>query len=135
MSDPNVATARRWFEQVWNCRSADAVCEMLTPESSCDSNGVTLTGPEAFLANAHRPFLAALPDVRVEVEAVVSDGEWVAVRWLAAGTHTGDGFGFPASGKSVSFRGTTWMRCENGKLVEGYDTWNRDGLMASLQPR
>ena len=39
---------------------------------------------------------------------------------------------YPPSGKTVSFRGTTWMRCENGKLLEGYDTWNRDGLMREL---
>jgi hypothetical protein len=30
-------------------------------------------------------------------------------------------------------RGTTWMTVRDGKIVEGYDTWNVTGLVESLR--
>ena len=56
----------------------------------------------------------------------------MVVRWAAAGTHTGPGLGVPPSGRKVRFRGMTWMRFRDGKLVEGQDSWNLAGLLQAL---
>lgn len=132
MSNPNEAVARRWFEEVWNLRRAETIDELLTAESVCHSEAGPMRGPEAFKAASHAPFLAALPDVRITVEATVAEGDQVAVRWVATGTHTGAGFGLPPTGKRVEFRGVTWIRFENGKMMEGWDCWNVTGVMRSL---
>ena len=131
----NAALARRWFEEVWNQRRADTVREMIAPDAVCDSEGGPLVGPEAFIAQAHTPFLGAFSDLRVQVDGTVSEGDQVVVRWRGHGTHDGDGFGIPASGKRVSFRGMTWIRFRGGLMVEGCDSWNLTALMAALQSR
>ena len=78
-------------------------------------------------------FLSALPDVRIVIEDVVSEGERVAVRWRAVGTHAGGGFGFAPTKRPVDVRGTTWLVVREGQIVEGFDTWNLGALLQSLQ--
>ena len=79
---------------------------------------------------------AAFPDVRVVVDAVLSDGEAVAYRWTARGTHTGPfrsaalGRTVPPSGKPVTFRGAHFQRVAGGQFVEG---WGMPQALAILQ--
>ncbi len=133
MGNPNEAVVRKWFREVWDQRSEAAVHELLNPDSVCHGEGGDLTGAGAFLDGFYRPFLAAFPDVKVSVEGLIADGDQVAVRWVATGTHTGAGMGFSATNKKISFRGVTWVRLRDGKLVEGWDCWNQNGLIQVLQ--
>jgi predicted ester cyclase len=71
--------------------------------------------------------------VHIEVEDILADGDRAAVRWRATGTHAGDGFGFAATKRGIDVRGTTWLIAKNGKIVEGWDTWNLNAMIASLQ--
>jgi steroid delta-isomerase-like uncharacterized protein len=132
MAGTNAEKARRWFKEVWNQRRADTVREMIDPDGVCHSEGGELRGVQAFLDQVHGPFLTALPDLRLTVEGTVAEGDQVVVRWTAAGTHTGPGLGMPPSGRKVRFRGMTWMRFSDGKLVEGQDSWNLAGLLQAL---
>jgi predicted ester cyclase len=95
-ADPGTV-ARRWFEEVWNDRSDDAIEELMAPESHGHVEGGDVRGPEGF-RNMRDMFFSALPDVRIEIEDILADGERVAVRWRAVGTHTGEGFGFRPRG-------------------------------------
>jgi steroid delta-isomerase-like uncharacterized protein len=133
MNSDNVAVARRWFEEVWNQRRAEVIHELVTPQSVCHSDSGELLGPETFRERVYQPFVAALPDLRVNVEATVAEGDHVVVRWTATGTHTGHGFGFPASGRPISIRGITWIRFAGGKMMEGWDCWNLREMIESLK--
>ncbi len=129
----NVRLARRWFEEVWNQRRTDTIDELLTDESVSHSEAGPLRGKQEFKERAHAVFLSAFPDLRMTVEGVVAEGDEVVVRWSVTATHWGDGLGFPATGREVSFRGMTWIRFSVGKMVEGWDCWNQAGLMLSLR--
>jgi steroid delta-isomerase-like uncharacterized protein len=133
MESHNAALARRWFDEVWNQRKAEAIDELVTQHSVCYSEAGEFAGPEAFKTQMHGPFLAAFPDLHVEVEGIVSQGDDVVVRWVATGTHNGAGLGMPPTGRAVRFRGMTWIKLAGGKFAQGYDCWNVGGLMASLQ--
>ena len=125
---------RRWFEEVWNARRDDAVDELMSADALGHVEGGEVRGPAGF-REMRSTFLSALPDVHIEVEDVLSspDGKRAAVRWRAYGTHGGEGFGFKATNRNIDVRGTTWLVVEDGKIVEGWDTWNLNGLLASLQ--
>ncbi|MFF7889578.1 ester cyclase [Streptomyces sp. NPDC020794] len=47
-------------------------------------------------------------------------GGWVVLHWCMTGTHTGDAFGFPASGNPVDIDGQDIMRIVDGKITEIY---------------
>ena len=133
MSEQNKALARRWFDQVWNQRNADAIAEMFhqdgraggfpTPDS-------ILTGPEAF-RKIHEHFCELYSDIRVDLDDLIAEDDKVAVRWTASMTHTGHGLGFPPTGERVTLRGSSFLVCGSGKIIEG---WNlMDLTMIHLQ--
>jgi predicted ester cyclase len=45
-------------------------------------------------------------------------------------THSGDGLGFPATGKNVGLPGSSFIHCRDGKLTEG---WNFMDLTKTTQ--
>lgn len=128
----NKTTARHWFEEVWNRKNPKAIYELMHPEAVGYTEGGSITGPERFEKDMFAPLIAALPDVLVTVESMIGEGDEVATRWTAVGTHTHELMGIPATHKKVSFSGVTWFRFRDGKLAEGWDRWNLHGLMTLL---
>ena len=134
MSSATEALARRWFAGVWNQRRAETIEELLSPEAVNHSDALgVLHGPAAFRERVYEPFRTAFPDVRVEVVETVAAGDVVVARWRATGTHTGPGLGMPPTGRPIDVRGMTWIRYQDGKMVEGHECWNLGGLLESLR--
>jgi len=125
------ALATRWFEEVWNQRRTETVHELFSPEGIGHMEGMEIKGPEPFL-QLHAAFIQAFPDLKLEVEDVIAEGNSATIRWFARGTHHGDGLGVEPTGKATAFRGMTWLRFENDILVEGWDCWNQGALMQNL---
>lgn len=128
--DDNVALVRRWFDEVWNQRRAETIEELLDRESRCHADDDLLTGRAEFIERMYRPFTAAFPDLRLEIEGIVGDGGQVVVRWRATGTHVGEGLGFPPTGRTGRFHGMTWINLRDGKLVQG---WQRSNIPEVLR--
>jgi steroid delta-isomerase-like uncharacterized protein len=130
--EENKGQSRRWFDEVWGRRRADAIHEMLGPDAVGHTEHGDMVGPGPF-AELHAAFLAAFPDLEVVVEEMVAEGDHVAVRWSASATHGGEFLGVAATGRRVLFRGMTWHRYRNGRLGEGWDSWNAEGLLRQLR--
>jgi steroid delta-isomerase-like uncharacterized protein len=82
-------------------------------------------GPEGQKQIA-RAFRAAFPDLTFDVEIVIAEGEYVAARWTASGTHTGRWGNVDATGRVVTLSGVNIFRFESGRVAE---IWNhRDDL-------
>lgn len=128
----NKALACRWFDEVWTRGRTAAIDEMLAPH--CVVRGLAtddLVGPEAFKA-FHAAYLGAFPDVQLRVDAIVEENDVVAVRWSGNGTHTGPTLGMDPTGRPVRFSGVTFMRVENGMLVEGWNVFDQLGMLQQL---
>jgi predicted ester cyclase len=132
MSERNRALSLRWFEEVWNQRLTATVDELLAPGGIGYMEGAVVRGPAEFKA-VRAALLEAFPDLRVTVEDTVVEGDNVVVRWSASGTHLGDGLGLQATRSPVAFRGMTWQRFANGRMVEGWDAWNQGALIETLK--
>lgn len=130
MSHDNCAIVRRWFEDVWNQRRDEVIDELIAADSVCFADDGPLRGPQEFRERQYRPLLGAFPDLKVVVEAVVSEGDDVVVRWSAAGTHTGDALGFGPTNEAAHFSGISWIRVRDGKFYEG---WQNSNIPAVLQ--
>lgn len=132
MSQDVCGLARRWFEDFWNRRRFEVVDELIAPDISGLIEGGVIDGREGFRA-ACMALLQAIPDLHVNVEDCIAEGDRGAVRWSAAGTHTGTALGLVPTGRRLSFRGMTWMIVRDGKIVQGWDAWNQGALLQSLQ--
>ena len=128
----NTALARRWFDDVWNKRREATITEILHPDAVGHLEGLVTRGVTEF-RSARAFLIGAFPDFHITVDGTVAEGDNVVLRWSVTGTHNGDDLGIPATGKRVSFRGITWLRFVDGRLVEGWDSWNQGRLMNELQ--
>lgn len=124
--------AIRWFTEVWNERNADLIPQLMSEDAKGHlEGGQEIVGYGKFI-EFQNALLAALPDMHIEILETLGDGNDACVLWKASANHTGTGFGLVPTGKAVSFRGMTWFRVLDGKIVEGWDSWDQSGLFANL---
>jgi predicted ester cyclase len=135
MTEANKLLLQRWFEQVWNQKSEAAIDEMFSKQGKShgfpDADSV-LTGPEPFKA-VHRTFVGAFPDLHVDIEDIVAEGDRVAVRWRVSMTHLGDHLGFAATGKKGTLDGSSFLIVKDNQVMEGWNQMDLQGLMQRLQ--
>jgi predicted ester cyclase len=132
MSEANKLLARRWFDEVWNQKNEAAIDEMFHPQGKVygfpDANSV-LEGPEAF-KTVHRTFCGAFPDLHINIEDVIAEGDRVAIRWRVVAIHRGDHLGFAASGKKAVLDGSSFVVVRGNQIIDG---WNQMDMQAFLQ--
>jgi steroid delta-isomerase-like uncharacterized protein len=134
MSTENKALAYRWFEEVWNKGRVEAIDEMLDPNMiahGLGKDGSDLRGTDGFKI-FHTKFRGAFPDIRITVEDVIAEGDRVAIRFSGSASHRGDHLGVPATQRPVTFTGMAFIRCRNGKIVEGWNNFDVMGLMQQI---
>lgn len=71
---------------------------------------------------------AAFPNIQFELFELISENEFVAVRWKATGTHLGDLHGLPATGKKLSFSGQTFYKIKEGRVCGHWQMMDRLGF-------
>ncbi len=84
------------------------------------------------LSGYYRTLMGAVDDVRVELEHTVEQGDLVAVRFCLKARHTGELLGAPATGKELQLRGATFLRFEDGRVVERWQHADDLGLLQQL---
>ena len=83
-----------------------------------------------------RQFLNAFPDLKINVEQIIAEGDTVACRGFATGTHDGEFMGVQATGRKVRFQFVDFWKLSNGRCTENWVQMDISGVMqqiASLQ--
>ena len=127
MSEENKQLVRRWFEEVWNKGRADAIDEMFDEHGIAhglaDDPSNPITGPRGFRP-FHETFRQAFPNMIIDVEDLVAEGDRVAARCAVRGKHEGEFMGRAATQSPVEFTGITIVRIKNGKIVEAWNNFD-----------
>jgi steroid delta-isomerase-like uncharacterized protein len=131
MSIETKTLIRRWFDEVWNRGNPAAIDEMLASNAVVHGLTFDLHGPAAF-KEFQRAYRTAFPDIRLQVDEVVAEGDLVVARWSGSGTHRGDILGFAGTGKTVEFTGMAMGRIQGGKIVEGWNNFDQLGMLQQL---
>ena len=79
-----------------------------------------------------REFFAAFPDMSVQVDDLIAEGDKVVMRVTTTGTHQGDFMGIAATGKKVSFGEIHILRIADGKMAEHWGVEDQMGMMQQL---
>jgi len=130
--EKNIALSMRWFEEVWNQKLESTIYELYDPNCVAHLEPMDVHGLSAFLKQ-REIILALFPDLKINVESIMGDGDETAARWTITGTHLGNALGLQPSSREFKFRGITWLRFKDGMIVEGWDSWNQAGLIQQLK--
>ena len=74
----------------------------------------------------------SFPDFHVTSEDIIAEGDKVVSRWTASGTHKGELFGIPPTGKKATWKGISIYRFADGKIVEAWGDADFLGLLQQL---
>jgi steroid delta-isomerase-like uncharacterized protein len=130
-AEENKAVVRRVIEEMFNEGNLDAADELIAPDYVQHDPAMLqeARGPEDYkeFAAAYR---AAFSDLHMEIEEQIAQGDLVATRWTATGTHDGDLMGIAPTGNRVTQPGMDISRLSEGKVAE---TWEGYNSMVMLQ--
>ena len=76
--------------------------------------------------------LSAFPDLHFTIEDQLVQGDRVAFRWRATGTHTAPLGAAPATGKRVVLDGLILDRMADGKVRERWEQWDQSLMLQQL---
>ena len=130
--EENKDVVRRLIADCVNASRADLLEQFVHPDLRVHP-GTPGTAPDTEgldgLRESFERFHATFPDLRITPEEVIAEGDVVAVRWTAEGTHSGPLAGIAPTGASVRWGGTDVYHLTDGRIVEW---WRNDDFVGLL---
>jgi steroid delta-isomerase-like uncharacterized protein len=125
----------RWFEEAWNKGREEAIDEMVDPDviayGLTDAEGATVRGREDF-HRFFRQFRSAFPDIHVDIEETIREGDKIGAVCRVTATHQGEGLGFAATNNRAEFSGILMVRLRDGKIAEAWNYFDFMTLFGQL---
>jgi predicted ester cyclase len=130
-SSDNIEKVRRLLTEVFSEGDYEALGELVAPDFVEHQNGSQGTGPEAVRRTA-AGLRASFPDLSVEIQDAIADGDTVWVRARGRGTDTGGVAGRPASGRRIDVDVLDIARFRDGLMIEHWGVADRLGMLQQV---
>jgi steroid delta-isomerase-like uncharacterized protein len=131
MSQQNKALARRIFDEMESKGNLAVADEIFASDFAMHSPFGESHGPDG-AKQFVQMLRSAFPDLHSTVEDQLAEGDKVATRFTARGTHKGELNGIPASGNTMEISGIVISRFANGKIIEQWGNPDVFGLMRQI---
>ena len=89
---------------------------------------VGIDSMKAFYAN----YLTGFSNIEFTIKDIFGQGDKLVKHWNFRGTHSGEFFGIPATGKAVSLDGVTLVKMSGGKIAEEQDFFDNLDFLTQL---
>ena len=134
-TESNKAIIRR-YREIHNVDQLDKLEEVLSPDFLPHATipNMPWNGLES-AKQIHLMTKSIFPDVHVETNDLLAEGDYVVERWTQTMTHTGAPFfvgNVPASGKAVRCTGISIYRIANGMIAEHWADMDFLGVMVQV---
>ncbi len=127
----NKQTLRRYYEDVLTQGRLEVLDEVARPDhierNPFPGHGQGIEGLRQRVNTLRSSFKP-----QFTLEDVIAEGDKVAVRWTSRGTHVGDGFGIPATGRSFTIQGIDVHQLRDGRMAEHWDVVDMYSLLIQL---
>ena len=120
----------RRYQEIYNSNNLDELDEVIAFNVFMPKIMPNMPSGLEGAKQVHKTTLLGMPDFHTEIQDLFAEGDKVVARVLMTGTHTGNFYGIPATGKRVEFTGMFIARIENGKIVEH---WGEEDSLSLLK--
>lgn len=127
---------RRLVEEAYtalNRRDLDAHLKLLDDSYVWESDvfPAPITGREAS-RQTFKEYLAAFPDLRLDIEQILCSGNHVVVRWRSTGTHKGEFRGIAPTNRQVTLHGCNVHEIKNDRFAKTFGYFDRLAMREQL---
>jgi steroid delta-isomerase-like uncharacterized protein len=127
----NKEAVRRYYDEVLNKADVDALDELAVADyEEHDPLPGQRTGREGLRDRVTMLIRGFAP--QFTIEAVIAEGDMVAVRWTNAGVHRAEFMGIPPTERTVSIGGIDVHRLRDGKLAEHWHVVDMLSMLVQL---
>ena len=119
-TEENKALVRRYVD-MWNTDNRNLVDEIVAPDFV--NHPGTTRG-----RSGHRQWMAGVqalwPDLEMNIELMLAEGDMVAYWWTANPSTEGTLFGIPPTGRQIRLSAIKIVRIADGMIAESWQEWN-----------
>ena len=119
-AEENKELIRKVTEEVYSRGNIAAIDRYYAPDWVAHDAPPNAGGDRKSLKEVLGVIRSGFPDVRASIEVILAEGDLVASRTTAEGTHTREYFGVAPTGKRVTLRQLSIDRIRDGKIVESW---------------
>jgi steroid delta-isomerase-like uncharacterized protein len=130
--EANKAVVMRVVDEMWNRGDAAAVEELIAPSMVEHGAFGTGTGGRDDARDTVERFRSGFPDLVLEAEGLIAEGDRVVLHWVGRGTHEGEFMGVPPTGTRVEIAAVAMVRIHEGKIAEMRGAPDMLGLMQQI---
>ncbi|MDR8413104.1 ester cyclase [Nonomuraea sp. 3-1Str] len=114
----------------WNVRDVSAMMRYWAPDMV--HHGRDGTMPAGLVGSEMQRFIAAFPDIRIDVEDMVAERDLVSTRLTVSATHSGPYLNMEPTGRAVRCALMGQLRIVDGKVVEHWGVADTVHLLEQL---
>lgn len=129
--EENKRIARRFMEEVSGKGNVELIDEMFA-ENVIDHTALGETQGREAIKDLFEDLSAAFPTHETTIEEIIAEGDTVAFRGPSTLTHEGEFMGVEPTGREVQIDGMTFLRIQDGKIVERWVQFDMLGMMQQL---
>ena len=131
MTEANKALVRYFYEQL-DLQNLDVYDEICTPDFKSNFPGSVRPQTIDERKATSRLFYDAFPNLKHDITDIIAEGETVAFRCVAHGTHQKEFMGFPPTNEQIEFTGMRFYRILGGKISEEWANFDSLGLWRKI---
>ena len=115
----------KMYESAWDEIMNHGKIDLIN-ETNFDENITLITLPENVVGiqgfkDYYQNYLTGFSDITFTIIDAFGQGDKIVKHWNFKGTHSGEFFGIPASGKNVNIDGVTLVKMKDGKIAQEQD--------------
>ncbi|MBP2702973.1 ester cyclase [Microbispora sp. RL4-1S] len=114
----------------WNVRDVAEMMRYWAPDMV--HHGRDGAMPAGQVSSEMQRFIAAFPDIRIDVEEMVAERDLVSTRLTVSATHSGPYLNIPPTGRAVQCALMGQLRIVDGKVVEHWGVADTVHLLEQL---
>jgi steroid delta-isomerase-like uncharacterized protein len=132
-SEQNKALARRWSEELWRRGDLAVADEIVAHDYVRHDPGdpFPARGP-ADVKRIVTMLRAMLPDLQIEIDAIIGEGDLVVTRYTSVATDTVGYMGHSPTGRTIRATAMQMFRFADGKIVESWAVRDDLGVLRQL---
>ena len=128
----NVKTYQEAWSQFFDERNMEIINDQyFTEDVTVVIPGDNIIGIEG-TKNYYGNFLTGFSDAEFTFVDIFGQGDKLVKHWNFKGTHDGDFFGIPPTGKSLNLYGTTLILMEDGKIKQEQDFFDNLDMLTQI---
>ena len=130
--EENISMYTTVWDEIINDGNLDLINDTnFDPEITLISSPENVVGIDAF-KDYYSNFTTGFSNPEFSIVNIFGQGDKLVKHWKFKGTHSGEFFGIPATGKSVDVEGTTLVVMKNGKIAQEQDFMDNLVFMSQL---